>query len=245
MMSVICRHLPRRALFSGKHRSIVIPAVIERTPQYERSMDIYSRLLRERIICLHGPVDDSLSSLVVAQLLYLEAENSDKNISIYINSPGLRFHQPLYLFIFNTLGGSVSAGLAIYDTMQYIKPLISTICTGQASSMGSLLLAAGSPGLRFTTPNSRIMMHQPSTGSGLSGNAADLKIMADELVKTRGRLNALYAFHCGQQIVDIERVMERDTFLGAEEAKRFGLVDAVIKTREGSLKKIADLSHLA
>jgi ATP-dependent Clp protease protease subunit len=160
--------------------------------------------------------------------VYLEAENPDKDIAMYINSPG----------------GSVSAGLAIYDTMQYIKPKVSTICTGQASSMGSLLLTAGSPGLRFCTPNSRIMVHQPRTGSGLSGDATDLKIIADELVRTRCRLNALYSFHTRIDIASIEKVMERDTFMSAEEAKAFGLVDQVIRTRDGSGKVLADLHAL-
>jgi ATP-dependent Clp protease protease subunit len=209
-------------------RKLVIPSVLEHTPQFERVMDIYSRLLRERIICLHGTVEDQLASLVVSQLLYLEAENPDKMISIYINSPG----------------GSVSAGLSIYDTMQYIKPTISTICTGQASSMGSLLLTAGTPGLRFCTPNSRIMVHQPSTSGGMSGNASDVKIMADELIKTSARLNLLYSFHTEQSLSVIEGVMDRDTFMSAEEAKSFGIVDSILTTRAGSEKRVADLSSL-
>ena len=210
------------------YRSIVIPAVVEHTPQYERVMDIYSRLLRERIICLHGAVDDQLASLVTSQLLFLEAEDPDTPINMYINSPG----------------GSVSAGLSIYDTMQYIKPKVSTICTGQASSMGSLLLTGGSPGLRYCTPNSRIMVHQPSTSGGMAGNASDIKIMADELLRTRARLNALYCFHTNQSLAEVEKVMERDTFMSAEEALRFGIVDSVLSTRPGSEKKIADLSSL-
>lgn len=204
----------------------VVPAVIESTPRFERVMDIYSRLLRERIICLHGPVNDQLASLVTSQLLFLEAEDPDKPVFLYINSPG----------------GIVTAGLAIYDTMQYIKPKVVTICMGQAASMGSLLLAGGSPGQRFALPNSKIMLHQPS--GGVQGMASDIQIQAQEIVRTRSRLNVLYQHHTGKDIQDIERVMDRDSFFTANEAKEFGVVDHIILTREGSGKSTADLSRL-
>eukprot|EP01041_Mallomonas_annulata_P011247 gene11247-23522_t len=204
----------------------VVPAVIEQTPRYERVMDIYSRLLRERIICLHGPVNDQLASLVTSQLLFLEAEDPDKPVFLYINSPG----------------GVVTAGLAIYDTMQYIKPQICTICMGQAASMGSLLLAGGSPGKRFALPNSKIMLHQPS--GGVQGMAADIQIQAFEILRTRSRLNTLYQHHTGKELKEIEKVMDRDTFLTADEAKEFGVIDHIMLTREGSGKLTADLNIL-
>lgn len=203
------------------NRSLVIPAVVEQTAQYERVMDIYSRLLRERVISLQGTVDDTLASLIVSQLLFLESEDPEAPISMYINSPG----------------GSVSAGLSIYDTMNYIKPKISTICLGQAASMGSLLLAAGSPGLRFCLPNAKVMVHQPSTGGGMSGSASDIKILADELLRTRSRLNSLYSFHTSQSVEKIELAMERDTYMSALDARAFGLIDEVLTTRPGSNKK--------
>lgn len=189
-------------------------------------MDIYSRLLRERIICLHGPVNDQIASLVTSQLLYLEAEDTERPVFIYINSPG----------------GVVSAGLAIYDTMQYIKPKVVTICMGQAASMGSLLLSGGSPGQRFALPNSKIMLHQPS--GGVQGMASDIQIQAQEILKTRNRLNLLYHHHTSRKLEDIERVMDRDTYMTAEEAKEFGVIDRILDTREGSGKTIADLSRI-
>eukprot|EP00602_Paraphysomonas_sp_CaronLab_P006720 CAMPEP_0185017416 /NCGR_PEP_ID=MMETSP1103-20130426/379_1 /TAXON_ID=36769 /ORGANISM="Paraphysomonas bandaiensis, Strain Caron Lab Isolate" /LENGTH=189 /DNA_ID=CAMNT_0027546827 /DNA_START=150 /DNA_END=719 /DNA_ORIENTATION=+ len=189
-------------------------------------MDIYSRLLRERVICLHGPIDDNLASTITAQLLFLEAEDPDKTISLYINSPG----------------GVVAAGLAIYDTMQYIKPMISTICMGQAASMGSLLLAGGSPGLRYALPNAKVMMHQPS--GGVQGMASDIRIVAEDILLTRSRLNALYKHHTGQEMSKIESIMERDTYMTASAALEFGIVDHILTTREGSGKSVADVDNL-
>lgn len=172
-------------------RNNVIPSVVESSQRTERAMDIYSRLLRERIICLHGPITDNMASLVTAQILFLEAENPSQTISLYINSPG----------------GVVTAGLAIYDTMQYVRPKISTICFGQAASMGSLILAAGSPGLRYILPNAKVMLHQPS--GGVQGMASDIRIMAEEILQTRKRLNLLYHHHTGQKFATIDSVMER------------------------------------
>ena len=193
----------------------IVPAVVESTPRYERVMDIYSRLLRERIICLHGPINDSLSSIVMSQLLFLESEDPGRPLYMYINSPG----------------GVVTAGLAIYDTMQYIKCPITTICVGQAASMGSLLLAGGSPG------------QQPS--GGVQGMASDIHIQATEILRTRARLNLLYQFHTGMELAKIEQVMDRDTYLTAEDAKSFGVIDGVIATRDGSKKQTADLKSVA
>ncbi len=204
-----------------------VPAVVESTPRYERVMDIYSRLLRERIICVHGPVEDQLSSIVTSQLLFLEAEDPDKAIYMYINSPG----------------GVVTAGLAIYDTMQYIKPEVSTICFGQAASMGSLLLAGGSPGKRFALPNSKIMLHQPS--GGVQGMASDIEIQAQEILRTKSRLNMLYHHHTGQAIDSIEKIMDRDTYMTAEDAQSYGVIDYILTTREGSEKSTADLSSIS
>ncbi|KAJ1974005.1 hypothetical protein H4R34_004884 [Dimargaris verticillata] len=191
----------------------LIPYVVEQTSRGERSYDIFSRLLRERIICLNGEVHDAMASVVVAQLLFLEAENPEKPISLYINSPG----------------GSVTAGLAIYDTMQYVQSPITTLCHGQACSMGSLLLAAGSPGKRYSLPNASIMVHQPSGGA--SGQASDIAIHAREILKTRDRLNRIYHRHTGQDLATVEKMMERDTFLAPEEAVQFGLIDKVIEKR--------------
>lgn len=204
-----------------------VPAVVESTPRYERVMDIYSRLLRERIICVHGPVEDQLASIVTSQLLFLEAEDPSKPIFMYINSPG----------------GVVTAGLAIYDTMQYIKPGVTTICFGQAASMGSLLLAGGSPGQRFALPNSKIMLHQPS--GGVQGMASDIQIQAKEILRTRTRLNLLYQHHTGKSISDIETVMDRDTYMTAGDAQAYGIIDHILTTREGSGKETADLSDVA
>lgn len=189
----------------------LIPMVIEHTARGERSYDIYSRLLKERIIFLSGQVNDYVSSLVCAQLLFLESENTKKDIHLYINSPG----------------GVVTSGLAMYDTMQYIKPDVATTCIGQACSMGSLLLAAGAPGKRYSLPNSRIMVHQPSGGA--QGQATDIEIQAKEILNLRQRLNEIYVKHTGQKIKTIEEALERDRFMNAGEAKAFGLIDHVVE----------------
>ena len=191
----------------------LIPMVVEQSTRGERSYDIYSRLLKERIIFLVGPVNDSVSTLVTAQLLFLESENPKKEISFYINSPG----------------GLVTAGLGIYDTMQYIKPPVSTLCIGQASSMGSFLLAAGEKGKRFSLPNSRIMVHQPS--AGYQGQATDIEIHAKEIVALKDRLNKIYAKHTKKNEIDIKKALERDNFMTATEAKEFGLIDQVVERR--------------
>lgn len=191
----------------------LVPMVVEQTNRGERSYDIFSRLLKERIIYVIGGVDDTMASLVTAQLLFLESENPDKDIFMYINSPG----------------GVVTSGLSIYDTMQYIRPKVSTLCFGQAASMGSLLLTAGEPGMRFSLPNSRVMIHQPS--GGFSGQASDIEIHAREILDLRARLNQMYVKHTGQKISAIEKGMERDNFMTAEAAKEFGLIDAVIDKR--------------
>jgi ATP-dependent Clp protease protease subunit len=187
--------------------------VVEQTPRGERAFDIYSRLLKERVIFLVGPIDDYVANVVVAQLLFLEAENPEKDISLYINSPG----------------GVVTAGLAIYDTMRFIRPDISTICVGQACSMGSFLLAAGTKGKRYILPNSRVMIHQPSGGT--QGQASDIAIQAKEILYLRERLNAELAANTGQPLEKIERDVERDYFMAAEEAKAYGVVDAVLDRR--------------
>ena len=191
----------------------LVPMVVEQTNRGERAYDIYSRLLKERIIFVTGAVDDLVASLVTAQLLYLESENPTKDIAFYINSPG----------------GVVTSGLAIYDTMQYIRPAVSTLCIGQAASMGSLLLAAGTPGMRHSLPNARIMIHQPS--GGFQGQATDIEIHAKEILALRTRLNEIYARHTGQKLTDIEKAMERDHFLMPEAAKEFGLIDEVVTSR--------------
>jgi ATP-dependent Clp protease protease subunit len=188
----------------------LVPMVIEQTGRGERSFDIYSRLLKERIIFLSGPVNDSLASLIVAQLLFLESEDPKKDIWLYINSPG----------------GIVTSGLAMYDTMQYIRPNINTVCIGQAASMGSLLLAAGTVGKRFCLPNSRIMIHQPS--GGYQGQATDIEIHAKETMSLKKRLNEIYAKHTGQKLATVEKSMERDNFMSPEKAKEFGIIDQVI-----------------
>lgn len=191
----------------------MIPMVIEQSGRGERSYDIYSRLLKERVVFLVGPVNDQTANLVVAQLLFLESENPDKDISFYINSPG----------------GSVSAGMAIFDTMNFIKPDVSTLCVGMAASMGAFLLAAGAKGKRFSLPNSKVMIHQPSGGA--QGQATDIEIHAREILKTREQLNRIYAERTGQPLEKIAADMERDRFLSAEEAKAYGLVDQVIDKR--------------
>lgn len=193
--------------------------VVEQTNRGERSYDIYSRLLKERIIFLTGQVHDGVASLICAQMLFLEAENPGKDISFYINSPG----------------GVVTAGLAIYDTMQYIRCDVSTVCTGQAASMGSLLMAAGVKGKRYALPNARIMIHQPS--GGFQGQAADIEIQAREILSLRSRLNQIYVDHTGQTLKAIEKAMDRDNFMSADEAKTFGLIDTVVKERPPSTPK--------
>ena len=193
--------------------SALIPMVIEQTPRGERSFDIYSRLLKERIVFLVGPVNDSVASLVTAQLLFLESEDPKKEISLYINSPG----------------GLVTAGLGIYDTMQYIKPDVSTLCIGQAASMGSFLLAAGEKGKRFSLPNSRIMVHQPS--AGFQGQATDIEIHANEVLSLKKRLNQIYSKHTGKSEDEIKIALERDNFMTSENAKEFGLIDQVVEKR--------------
>ncbi|MGU9962272.1 MAG: ATP-dependent Clp protease proteolytic subunit [Candidatus Puniceispirillales bacterium WSBS_2018_MAG_OTU23] len=193
--------------------SALVPMVVEQTSRGERAFDIYSRLLKERIIFINGPIDDAVSSVVCAQLLFLESENPKQDISIYINSPG----------------GIVTSGLAIYDTMEYIRPDCSTVCIGQAASMGSLLLMAGANKKRFSLPNARIMTHQPS--GGFSGQATDIEIHAREILNLRARLNGIYVKHTAQSLDDIEKIMERDTFMAPEEAVKHGLIDEVVAKR--------------
>ena len=195
------------------YNNMLVPMVVEQTARGERAFDIYSRLLKERIIFVVGPVNDHMASLVCAQLLFLESENPSKEISLYINSPG----------------GVVTSGLAMYDTMQYVRPDISTICVGLAASAGSLLLTAGAKGKRFSLPHSNIMIHQPS--GGFQGQATDIEIHAKEIIKTRDRLNKIYVKHTGQELKTIEDAMERDRFMTPIEAKEFGLVDEVIAER--------------
>ena len=195
------------------YMNTLVPMVVEQTNRGERSYDIYSRLLKERIIFVVGQVHDTMASLISAQLLFLEAENPKKDIYMYINSPG----------------GVVTSGLAIYDTMGYIRPDVSTLCTGQAASMGSLLLTAGAEGKRYSLPNSRIMVHQPS--GGFQGQATDIEIQAREIIELRARLNQIYVEHTGQDLKVIEKAMDRDTFLTADKAKDFGLIDEVVQKR--------------
>ena len=193
--------------------STTIPMVVEQTARGERAYDIYSRLLKERIIFVSGPIHDGLSTLIVAQLLFLESENPKKEISMYINSPG----------------GVVTSGLSIYDTMRYIRPKISTLCVGQAASMGSLLLTAGDKGQRFTLPNSRIMLHQPS--GGFQGQASDIALHAKEILLLKERLNLIYVEHTGQKLEEVEKALDRDNFMTAEEAKAWGIIDKIITSR--------------
>ena len=197
----------------------LIPTVVEQSNRGERAYDIFSRLLKERIIFITGPIDDSVATIVTAQLLFLEAENRKKETSLYINSPG----------------GIVTAGMAIYDTMQFIRPPVSTLCIGQAASMGSLLLAAGDKGMRYCLPHSRVMVHQPS--GGFSGQASDIERHAEDIIKIKKRLNDLYVNHTGQSYNTIEKTLDRDYFMDSEEAKKFGIVDAVIASREESDEK--------
>ena len=203
-----------------KNLSTLIPMVVEQTARGERAYDIYSRLLKERIVFLTGNIEDEAASLISAQLLFLESENPNKDISFYINSPG----------------GSVTAGLAIYDTIQYIKPDISTVCVGQAASMGSLLLTAGTIGKRYALPNARIMMHQPS--GGVQGQASDIQIHANEILALRSNINQIYVKHTGQELKKIEEHLDRDNFLGPKEAKEFGLIDKIVVKRVDIEKKI-------
>ena len=200
------------------YMNTLVPMVVEQTARGERAYDIFSRLLKERIIFLVGPVNDTAASLVAAQLLYLEAENPNKDISFYINSPG----------------GTVTSGLAVYDTMQYIRPDVSTVCIGQAASMGSLLLTSGAKGKRYCLPNSRIMIHQPS--GGIQGQATDIEIQAREILALRSRLNNIYASCTGQPLEVIEKAVDRDKFLTPEEALEFGMIDEVVANRESEDK---------
>jgi ATP-dependent Clp protease protease subunit len=193
----------------------LVPMVIEQSSRGERAFDIYSRMLRERIVFVNGPIDDSVSALVCAQLLFLESESPRKEIAMYINSPG----------------GVVTSGLAIYDTMQYIKSPVSTVCMGTARSMGSFLLMAGAPGLRIALPNASIVVHQPS--GGFQGQASDIERHAEDVVKVKHRLNALYAKHCGRTLQEVERTLDRDHFMSAEEARAWGIVDHVCASRGG------------
>jgi ATP-dependent Clp protease, protease subunit len=193
----------------------LVPMVVEQTSRGERAYDIFSRLLKERVIFLTGPVEDGMSSLICSQLLFLEAENPKREIQMYINSPG----------------GIVTSGLAIYDTMQYVKSPVSTMCMGMAASMGSLLLAGGAPGLRYSLPNSRIMVHQPS--GGFQGKASDIERHAEDIIKTKRRLNEIYVKHTGRTYEEVERTLDRDHFMSAEEAMAWGLVDKVVENREG------------
>ena len=192
----------------------LVPMVVEHTPRGERAFDIYSRLLKERVIFITGPIEDYMANLIVAQLLFLEAENPDKDINVYINSPG----------------GAITSGMSIYDTMTYIKPDISTLCIGQAASMGAILLAGGTEGKRFALPNSRIMIHQPL--GGFQGQASDFEIHAKEILSMKRKLNEILASHTGKEVDQIEKDTERDNFMNGEEAKEYGLIDKVISERE-------------
>ena len=198
----------------SEHMSNLVPMVVEQSSKGERAYDIYSRLLKERIVFLVGPVNDNVASLVTAQLLFLESENPNKEISFYINSPG----------------GLVTSGLGIYDTMQYINSPVSTLCIGQASSMGSFLLSAGAKGKRYSLPNSRIMVHQPS--AGFQGQATDIQIHAKEIQSLKDRLNIIYSKHTGKTVEEISKALERDNFMTPEDAKKFGLIDSVVEKRK-------------
>jgi ATP-dependent Clp protease protease subunit len=199
---------------TNKFFNQLVPMVVEQTPRGERAFDIYSRLLKERVIFITGPIEDYMANLIVAQLLFLEAENPDKDINVYINSPG----------------GAITSGMSIYDTMTYIKPDISTLCIGQAASMGAILLAGGTEGKRFALPNSRIMIHQPL--GGFQGQASDFEIHAKEILSMKKKLNEILASHTGKEVDQIEKDTERDNFMNGEEAKEYGLIDKVISERE-------------
>jgi ATP-dependent Clp protease protease subunit len=204
---------------STPEKATLIPMVVEQSSRGERSYDIYSRMLKERIIFFTGEVEDHMCAVVVAQLLFLESENPEKDIFMYINSPG----------------GVVTAGLSVYDTMQYIAPKVATLCIGQACSMGSLLLTAGQAGMRYATPNARVMIHQPS--GGFRGQATDIEIHAQEILSLKRRLNDMYVHHTGQKLPTIEKAMERDNFMSAEDARKFGLIDEVVTSRGDAEKK--------
>ena len=210
-------------MFPEITNNTLIPTVIEQSGRGERAFDIYSRLLKERIIFLVGPVTDHTANLVVAQMLFLESENPDKDIFFYIDSPG----------------GSVTAGMSVFDTMNFIKPDVSTLCLGQAASMGAFLLSAGAKGKRFALPNSRIMIHQPLISGGLGGQASDIEIHARELIKLKQKLNELLAKHTGQPLEKVERDTDRDNFMSSEAAKEYGLIDEVIATRADALKAMS------
>ena len=195
------------------YMNTLVPMVVEQTSRGERAYDIFSRLLKERIIFVSGPVHDGMATLIVAQLLFLEAENPSKEIAMYINSPG----------------GVVTSGLSIYDTMQYIRPKVSTLCIGQAASMGSLLLAAGETGMRYSLPNSRVMVHQPS--GGFQGQASDIALQAKEILELKERLNKIYVKHCGQSLKKVEAALDRDNFMTAEAAKEWGIIDQIVDKR--------------
>ncbi len=208
------------------YNQYLIPQVVENTPRGERGFDIYSRLLRERIIFLTGPVEDGMASVIIAQLLFLEAENPKKEISMYINSPG----------------GVVTAGMAIYDTMQFIKPKVSTLCVGQAASMGSLLLCGGEKDMRFALPNARIMVHQPS--GGFQGQASDILRHAEDIMKVKKKLNDIYVLHTGQDYDTIERTLDRDHFMSSEEAQAFGLIDKVLSKRPRERRRRKEVTFI-
>lgn len=212
-------HSQRDMLDSYHTQASLVPMVVEQSSRGERAYDIYSRMLKERIIFFTGEVEDHMCAVVVAQLLFLESENPEKDIFMYINSPG----------------GVVTAGLSVYDTMQYIKPKVATLCIGQACSMGSLLLTAGADGMRYATPNARIMIHQPS--GGFRGQATDIEIHAQEILSLKRRLNDMYVRHTGQKLPIIEKAMERDNFMSAEDAKKFGLIDEIVTSRDEAEKK--------
>jgi len=209
------------------YASVLVPMVVEQTNRGERAYDIYSRLLKERIIFVTGPVEDHMATLIVAQLLFLEAENPKKEIAMYINSPG----------------GVVTSGLAVYDTMQFIRPAVATLCIGQAASMGSLLLAAGEKGMRYALPNARILLHQPS--GGFQGQASDIERHAEDIIKMKRRLNEIYVRHTGQNYETIEKTLDRDYFLSAEDARAFGIVDEVITKRHPVDEKIERLAPVS
>ncbi|MGH6736263.1 MAG: ATP-dependent Clp endopeptidase proteolytic subunit ClpP [Methyloceanibacter sp.] len=207
--------------------STLVPMVVEQTNRGERAYDIYSRLLKERIIFVTGPIEDHVASLITAQLLFLEAENPKKEISMYINSPG----------------GVVTSGMAVYDTMQFVRPPVATLCIGQAASMGSLLLCAGEKGMRYALPNARVMLHQPS--GGFQGQASDIERHAEDIIKMKRRLNEVYVRHTGQDYETIEKTLDRDYFMSAEDARKFGLVDEVINKRHPIEEKLEKLTPVS
>jgi ATP-dependent Clp protease, protease subunit len=213
--------------FANTYMNTLVPMVVEQTNRGERAYDIYSRLLKERIVFVTGPIEDHLASLITAQLLFLEAENPKKEISMYINSPG----------------GVVTSGMAIYDTMQFIRPPVATLCIGQAASMGSLLLAAGEKGMRYALPNARVMLHQPS--GGFQGQASDIERHAEDIIKMKRRLNEVYVRHTGKDYETIERSLDRDYFLSADDAKAFGIVDEVINKRHAVDEKLERLAPVS